>query len=212
MDSTAGPFAAWLAAMQRALRGEQGSDVPCNGCTACCVSSQFVHIGADEVDTLAHIPPALLFPAPRAPRGNVLMGYDENGRCPMLGDAGCSIYEHRPRTCRTYDCRIFPATGVVLDDHSKRAIAERAGRWRFDYPAEADRSEHEAVRATATFVREHEDLLPDELVPANPTQRAVLAIELHDASRGRALEDGVEVLLSSLVRRGVEQSGSSSGS
>jgi Fe-S-cluster containining protein len=208
----AGAFAAWLAGMQRALRGEQGSDVPCDGCTACCASSQFVHIGPDEVDSLAHIPPSLLFPAPRAPRGNVLMGYDEYGRCPMLGDAGCSIYEHRPRTCRTYDCRIFPATGVDLDDDGKPAIAERAGRWRFEYPAELDRSEHAALRAAAAFVREHEDSLPDEMVPATATQRAVLAIELHDASRGRPLEDGVEVLLSSLVRRGVEQSGSSSGS
>ena len=38
------------------------SDVPCNGCTACCRSSQFVHVGPDEADTLAHIPAELLFP------------------------------------------------------------------------------------------------------------------------------------------------------
>ena len=74
----------WLAGMERALRGEQASDVPCDGCTACCTSSQFVHIGPDETDTLAHIPAALLFPAPRLPDGHVLLGYDEHGHCPML--------------------------------------------------------------------------------------------------------------------------------
>ena len=133
----AGGFSAWMGGMGRALDGEAPSDVPCGGCTACCRSSQFVHIGPDEVDTLAHIPPALRFPAPRMRPGNVLLGYDENGHCPMLVDDRCSIYEHRPRTCRTYDCRVFPAAGVVPDDDEQLAIAHRARRWRFDFPEEA---------------------------------------------------------------------------
>ena len=28
---------------------------------------------------------------------------------------GCSIYDHRPRTCRTFDCRVFAAAGVAVD-------------------------------------------------------------------------------------------------
>src|SRR5204862_263741 len=84
------------------------------------------------LDTLAHIPPALLFPAPRMPAGHVLLGYDENGCCPMLVDGGCSIYDHRPRTCRTYDCRVFPAAGIdISDDGDKGPIAHQARRWRF---------------------------------------------------------------------------------
>ena len=130
----AGEFSSWLAGMQAALRGERGSDVPCDGCTACCTSSQFIHIGPDEIDTIAHIPAELLFPAPRLPRGHVLMGYDERGHCPMLIDGACSIYEHRPMTCRTYDCRVFPAAGVELDDDDKALIARRASRWRFTFP------------------------------------------------------------------------------
>ena len=177
----AGSFSAWLAGLRRALGGEGVSDVPCDGCTACCTSSQFVHIGADEADTLAHIPAELLFPAPRMPRGNVLLGYDENGHCPMLVDGGCSIYEHRPRTCRTYDCRVFPATGVEIDDPDQAAIARRARRWRFDFPDEVDRIEHAAVQAAARFVRARADLLPDGAAPANATQHAVLAVRLHDA-------------------------------
>ncbi|MGZ4755734.1 MAG: hypothetical protein ACXWA9_12555, partial [Acidimicrobiia bacterium] len=89
----AGGFSAWLAGMERALAGEGESDVPCGGCTACCTSSQFIHIEPDETRTLARIPAALLFPAPQMPKGNVLLGYDEHGHCPMLVDDECSIYE-----------------------------------------------------------------------------------------------------------------------
>jgi Fe-S-cluster containining protein len=139
----AGEFTTWLTEMHGALRGETAADVPCNGCTACCTSSQFVHIEPDETDTLAHIPRELLFPAPRRPRGHVLLGYDERGHCPMLVDNQCSIYEHRPRTCRTYDCRVFTATGVELDEADKAQIADRVRRWQFRY-ATADAHEAQA--------------------------------------------------------------------
>jgi hypothetical protein len=180
----AGGFSAWLAGMQRALGGDGGSDVPCDGCTACCRSSQFVHIAPDETETLAHIPRPLLFPAPRLPRGNVLLGYDENGHCPMLVDDRCSIYEHRPRACRTYDCRVLAAAGLALDDDVPPPIARQAGRWRFAFPSDTDHVQHEALGAAATFLQEHEELLIEAAVPRNPTQRAVLAVRLHDRFSG----------------------------
>ena len=180
-DLDAGPFSSWLAGMQGALRGERASDVPCDGCTACCTSSQFVHIEPDETETLAHIPEALLFPAPLAPLGHVLLGYDERGHCPMLVDDRCSIYEHRPRTCRTYDCRIFPATGIAVDAHDpdKDAIARRARRWRFSFPSDDDRSEYEAVRSAASSPLDDDQLGPKP----SATQRAVVAIEIQDRFR-----------------------------
>lgn len=182
----AGEFSVWLGEMRSALRGARSSDVPCGSCTACCTSSQFVHIAPDETDTLAHIPSELLFPAPLAPRGHVLMGYDERGHCPMLIDDMCSIYEHRPRTCRTYDCRIFPATGIAVDDDDpdKTAIAERTRRWRFSFPTDVDRRDHEAVRAAAAALADGDAQLPDHTpAPANATQRAVVAIEIYDRFR-----------------------------
>ena len=175
----AGPFAAWLAEIQGAIRGERDAEVACGPCTACCASSQFVHIAPDETDALAHIPKALLFPAPRMPRGHVLLGYDERGRCPMLTDAGCSIYEHRPRTCRTYDCRVFAAAAVTPED-DKPAIARQAGRWVFEHPADADRAAHAAVRAAAEYLRDRADELPAGAAPRTATQRAVAAVEVHD--------------------------------
>jgi uncharacterized protein len=176
----AGDFSAWMTEMQGAIRGERGSDVPCGTCTACCTSSQFIHIGPDEADTLNHIPAELLFPAPRMPRGHVLLGYDERGHCPMLINNQCSIYEHRPRTCRTYDCRVFPAAGIEPDDEYKVLIARQVQRWRFSFPTDGDRDQQRAVRAAAAFLRDHTDLLPDGAT-ASATQLAVLAIQVYDA-------------------------------
>jgi Fe-S-cluster containining protein len=187
--------------MGTALRGERDSDVPCAGCTACCTSSQFVPIEPDETDTLAHIPAELLFPVPGRPPGHVLLGYDEHGRCPMLTDAGCSIYEHRPRTCRTYDCRIFPATGVSLDDQpAKLAVAERVARWRFRFPSADDRTDRAAVLAATDFLRSHSDLVADEVGPAGPTRVAVLAVELHPLFRSGHATPAPETVRAELRR------------
>ena len=127
--------------MEAALAGEADAEVPCGDCTACCTSSQFVHIEPDETDTLAQIPAALLFPAPRLPEGHVVLGYDERGHCPMLRDGRCSIYDHRPRTCRTYDCRVFTALGVDPDD-ATGAISRQVRRWRFTFATDEDRDRH----------------------------------------------------------------------
>jgi hypothetical protein len=172
-DLPAGDFAPWVTAMQAAIRDEGGSDVPCGGCTACCRSSQFVHVGPDEQDARAHIPGELLFPAPGLPDGHSVLGYDERGHCPMLVDDRCSIYEHRPLACRTYDCRVFAAAGVGVEHGD---VAERARRWRFAFPTAEDGRRLAAVRAAAEFL----DGLPDGERPANDTEHAVLAVELHD--------------------------------
>jgi Fe-S-cluster containining protein len=172
----AGDFSAWLSAMVAALREEAAVEVPCGGCSACCTSSQFVHIGPDETATMAHIPPELLFPAPGRPKGEVLLGYDENGHCPMLVDGRCSIYEHRPRTCRAYDCRIFAATGLDVDaeDDRKEPVARQARRWRFTFPTDDDRRRQAAVRAAVRNVR-----------ATSVTQLAVRAVERHEEFLGR---------------------------
>lgn len=180
-DLAAGDFASWMTEIQAAILGERSSDVPCGSCTACCTASQFIHIGPDETNALRHIPSQLLFPAPRLPRGHVLMGYDQHGRCPMLIDNRCSIYEHRPRTCRTYDCRVFAAADIGTDDDDKVLIDEQARRWQFSHPTHADSFQHDAVRAAAAYLHDRAGSLPAGAVPATSTQRAVLAIEIHDA-------------------------------
>ena len=180
-DLPAGDFAAWLRDVRAARASGGGTDVPCGSCTGCCTSSYFIHIGPDEADTLARIPRQLLFPAPGLPPGHVVLGYDERGHCPMLVDGACSIYEHRPRTCRQYDCRVFPAAGIeTAGGDDKDAINRQIRRWRFTYPHEDDRIAYHAARAAAAFLREHADAVPDGVVPSNPTQLAVLAIDVHE--------------------------------
>jgi uncharacterized protein len=177
-DLPAGGFRSWLRQMQAALTGGAGSDVPCGTCNACCRAGYFIHVEADETDALARIPKQLLFPAPGQPKGNMLMGHDEHGRCPMLIDDACSIYAQRPRACRTYDCRVYGASGVVPEDSAAAAVRHRSLRWRFDYDDERDRVRHAALRAAAQFLRRHPECVGGST--ANATQLALSALKVHD--------------------------------
>ena len=195
-DLPAGDFAPWLSGITAAIDGTGESDVPCGSCTACCTSSQFIHIAPDETEALAHIPRALRFPAPGLPPGHVLLGFDEAGRCPMLTDGACSIYEHRPRTCRVYDCRVFPATGIELDEPDKVQIARQAARWKFRFETDADRAVYDAVGAAAAFLTEHRDEFGPGELPATPTQLAGLALEIHEVFLGEPTLEAVSVAIS----------------
>ena len=119
----------------------------------------------------------MLFAAPGLPDGHVLMGYDEHGSCPMLVDEFCTVYEHRPRTCRTYDCRVFPATGLAPEE-SKVLITRRVRRWDFTDPGGAAAEQLVAVRASARSLVEMSSN-PGAPVPRSPTQLTALALELH---------------------------------
>ncbi len=167
--------------MGQALAGGGDSDVPCDGCTACCRGSQFIHIEPDEVATLARVPVALRFAAPGLAPGHVVMGYDEHGHCPMLIEDRCSIYDDRPRACRTYDCRVFPATGTEPDGVGQEPIVERVRRWRFDLQTTPDEvAQGEALRAAAAYLRGHPEVFGSGVAPASATRLAVLAIELYE--------------------------------
>jgi Fe-S-cluster containining protein len=174
----AGSFSSWVKRTRSAVVDKGTADVPCGSCIACCTSSYFIHVAPDETETLRHIPKALLFPAPGLPKGNVLMGYDEHGHCPMLKDGLCSIYEHRPKTCRNYDCRVFPAAGIESD--GRDLINRQIRRWKFSYPTPVDRTEHVAVQTAAKFLSEHADQFPKGAVPTGATQLAILAIRVFE--------------------------------
>ena len=186
-DLPAGGFSSWLRRTRVALVEEDGADVPCGECSACCTTSHFVHVGPEENQTLARIPRGLLFPAPGLPAGNVLLGYDEYGRCPMLTHGRCSIYDQRPLTCRTYDCRVFAAAGITANGDQ---ITRQARRWKFSHPTQDDRDQHAAVRAAARFVRERAECFPGGAVPVDPPQVALLAIKVSEVFLARG-EPGV---------------------
>jgi uncharacterized protein len=181
----AGEFSAWLEATRAALASGAGSEVPCGSCTACCRSSLFIHIGADETATLAHVPERLRFPAPGSPRGAVVLGHDEEGRCPLLRHDGCSIYAHRPSTCRSFDCRVLAACGLAAAEDDDGPVARQARRWVFRFVDADARARYAALRETARLLCERAGLFTPGFVPPNAIQRAVLAVIVHDDLRFR---------------------------
>jgi uncharacterized protein len=139
----------------------------------------FIHIRPEELKTLQRIPRQLLFPAPGQPKGHVLMGYTDEGRCPMLVNNECSIYEDRPQTCRDYDCRVLAAAGVPVDPHTQAEIADRLKAWNFEYENNASREEHRIVKEAAAFLQRNRDLFPQGSIPTYPVQLAALAVRIY---------------------------------
>lgn len=173
----AGPFGEWLAGARASLRGSAGTEVPCGDCVGCCVSSYYIPIRDEDRAALKHIPEQHLV---HSRTGQLHMGYLPDGRCPMLGAGGCTIYQDRPQTCRDYDCRFFAAAGIEAGGPGKRVINDRVRQWRFSYPAAADREAHDAVLAAAAFIRREAGAFPRGFVPQTPTGVAVLAIKTYD--------------------------------
>ena len=139
----------------------------------------FIHIKPEETQTIQRIPQELLFPAPGLPKGHVLMGYSDKGHCPMLVDNKCSIYEYRPQTCRSYDCRVFTATGVPVDQRTQAEIAHRVKAWVFNYENEESRKEHRIVKEAAAFLQKNRRLFPQGTLPTHPAQLAALAVRIY---------------------------------
>ncbi len=178
--TAAGPVGPWITELRAAIAGTGSVNVPCGSCTACCRSSQFIEIGPEEHHALRRIPRELLFPAPRRPKGHQVMGFDQQGHCPMLVNNACSIYEDRPQTCRTYDCRVFAATGVHAAADGKAAIHERSSHWVFDATTDRERVSLVAMATAARYLHKHRSAIGDQLVPSTATHVAVAAFELHE--------------------------------
>ena len=183
----AGDFSTWLRAMRAALAGTSGMDVACGDCRGCCTSSYYIKVRAQETDALGHIPAGHLFDAPNEP-GTLLMGFDTAGHCPMFVGGDCSIYPHRPQTCRTYDCRIFTAAGMTAGEN-RPAINRRIARWRFEYADDAGLAEHRAVTAAANFLRQHPVRFPSGKIPSLPGDIAVLALKAYAVFLGDVSDD-----------------------
>jgi Fe-S-cluster containining protein len=174
--------------MQAVLKGESDADVPCDGCTGCCVSSYAIALRPDDKVALAAVPARHL----RLPvnGGLALMGYRADGSCPMLEAGRCTIYADRPQTCRDYDCRIYAATGLSPDG-SRPVIEERVREWRFDFTTEEEAGQHEALHRAARFIHEHGPLFPAASKVHSAVAVAVFAVKawplfLHEKGDGSA--------------------------
>ena len=106
----------------------------------------------------------------------------------MLSGGRCSIYEHRPLTCRTYDCRVFPAAGIAAD---RDLITRRTRRWKFGHPAEDDHVQHAAVQAAARFARERAECFPGGAAPRELVEVALFAVKVCEVFLGSGDAPGV---------------------
>jgi len=190
-------FSSWLKEFTGTLKGINNGSVPCGECMGCCTSSYFIHIKPTDTESINHIPKELMFPAPGLPKGHYLLGYDDKGHCPMFKGGRCSIYTYRPETCRQYDCRVYPATGIFPDDE-KSVIFRKAKDWKFDVSSSEDIEALEAVRASSKFIEKYHDHFPKEFVPGNRPQQAVLVIRIHSEFIGVDSEN-IEINAQKLV-------------
>jgi uncharacterized protein len=174
----AGSFGAWLHRFRESLRSDVGTDVPCGDCVGCCVSSYFIPVRPKDTQALDAIPAKWLVGSPNQP-GHFMMGYLEDGTCPMLSAGKCTIYEHRPQTCRDYDCRVFAAAGLDAGGPDKHVINKRVREWRFTFESDADRAAHRAIQVAAAFIRSKRDSFPGGRAPTAPTGVAVLAAKTY---------------------------------
>lgn len=83
------------------------SKVPCNGCVACCYYDKVdIDPSKEKPDDLRHLDTTA------NDDGSLRLRKRADGACIHLGDTGCTVYEHRPRVCRAYDCRLGSLVGV----------------------------------------------------------------------------------------------------
>lgn len=94
-----------------------GASVPCGDCVSCCT-----HVKIDLYPP--HDDPAL-FETHTDANGRVTLAQQDDGSCWYLRDTKCTIYDRRPATCRSFDCRALLATDVQHPVHIWTAARER---------------------------------------------------------------------------------------
>lgn len=198
-----GEFSRWLYSYLRAqTQAEPSGDVPCGECNACCKASYFIPIDSAEQETLALIPAAHLTRARPANDNEPQWALDQTcaGQCPMLVEEACSIYAHRPRTCRRYDCRVFVAAGVGLGSGPRAAVNDRVWQWRFDYPSERDVATQSAVLSAVAFLQRCANLI--DPAPTDTAELAKTAVLVHELFLDpRALSEPDEKLAAAISEK-----------
>jgi Fe-S-cluster containining protein len=98
-------------------------DVPCGDCHRCCTGHAFEQIGLEPFE-VARFPQAIWH---EETQEHAIPWTD--GRCPFFIDGRCSIYEHRPSTCRVFDCRIYLVQTVPVYKAQMPLIADVLDMW-----------------------------------------------------------------------------------
>lgn len=170
--TNAGKFSAWLEMTKGTIQNRGDVKVPCGNCTACCTSGFYIAVGKHELGALKRIPEDLLNKIPGMP-DLYYIGFNKKGHCHLLKDGLCSIYEDRPYSCRTFDCRVFTATGIDLDKDPSSPVNKKIREWRFNYPTRKDREQQDALKMAAAILKETKD---PGLMDQTSENRRILAL------------------------------------
>lgn len=95
----------------------QRSNVPCNGCTACCQGDMILlhpEHGDDPKQYACHDEVN-----PIDGKTYKTLDHQANGNCVYLGESGCTIHDRAPIVCREFDCRIMFS---MLDRNTRRRM------------------------------------------------------------------------------------------
>jgi len=95
----------------------------------------------------------------------------------MFSQGKCSIYLHRPETCKQYDCRVLAAAGAPTVAESK-AIANRVAAWEFQYTSPASKIKQEAIELAVEFLTTYGDKFPATFCICYSYPRGVLWTQL----------------------------------
>jgi Fe-S-cluster containining protein len=82
---------------QAEMAAKEGN-VPCNGCTLCCLGDA-VRILPEDDPGKYQTEPHDHFP------GQLMLAHKPDNSCVYLSSGGCSIHEDKPLMCREMDCR-----------------------------------------------------------------------------------------------------------
>jgi len=176
----AGEFGAWRRAMAAALRGDGGTDVPCGSCVGCCSGSWPIALRTDDAVVLPRVPADYVIEVAGAPPGVRYMGYRPDGTCPLLEAGRCTVYAHRPQTCRDFDCRLFAAAGLASAGANKSLIDARIAAWRFQYATDDEVAIHRAMCDAAAFLVACGGEAGAVRLPTTPVAIAGLAFKAYD--------------------------------
>lgn len=105
------------------IEPDEATNVPCNGCTACC-QHDALRLRPDMGDDLSQYEhePHDTWPDQR------MLAHKPDGSCIYLTPTGCGIHERRPYMCRTMDCRLLPLR--MSFDQAKRMDPRMLPVWR----------------------------------------------------------------------------------
>ncbi len=114
-----------------ARRYDEGADadVPCGSCNACCRSGLHIDLQSWESDIGLDV---------EIREGMRLLRMNADGSCVHLVDNQCNVRDHRPISCRTYDCRDFAAARTRHNGPHVAPVNEVIGMWDPEFKSAED--------------------------------------------------------------------------